>query len=152
MTDLAAGTTVRALDFPPTASASDGTLITNISSTTYITGTPEVATTFMAPTSGRVMLWVSALGRDDTADQQVYVTVEVYEGTDATGTQILSPSALARGVSTMGEASNPMGHDRASLLSGLEAGTTYYARVVYRVLGGTTADIFYRGLIISPAT
>ena len=151
MTDLRAGTTVRALDFPPTVQAGDGTLISNITSTVYLVGSPEVGTTFMAPTSGRVKLITSLVARDNGGDNTVYLTPQVYLGTSASGTQIVL-ATIRHAVSTMGEASNYQSHERVSFLDGLTPGSTYYIRVGYRVSGGTTADLTYRGIIVVPLT
>lgn len=151
MTDLRAGTTVLALDFPPTVQTGDGTVISNITSTTYIVGSPEVGTTFVAPTSGRVRLIASLIARDNGADERVYLSPQVYLGTSSSGTLVLSPSVRSA-VSTIGEASNYHAQERATVLDGLTAGSTYYVRVVYRVSAGTTADITYRGIIVLPLT
>lgn len=151
--DLRAGTTVYALDFPPTVQASDSTTIANISSTTYIAGTPEVGTTFTAPSSGRVRLIVSALARDNGATAERFLFVpQVFLGTSSSGSEVLGPAIRGRGMSTMGEATNYHAHDRSTMLEGLTPGATYYARTLYRVTGGTSVDCIYRGIIIVPLT
>lgn len=152
MTDLRAGTVIKALDFPPTVKATDSTSISNISTTTYTAGSPVVATAFMAPTSGKVKLIVSTIGRDNGAgNERLYVAPQVYLGTDATGTLILSP-ATRYTVSTMGEASNYHAQEKVGVLDGLDAGSSYYVRVMYRVTAGTTVDCIYRGVIVVPLT
>lgn len=151
MSELRSGTTVLALDFPPTVKATDSTSIANITTTSYTAGSPEVGVAFMAPTTGRVKLIVSGIGRDNTADERLFVSPQVFTGTDNTGTVVLSPSVRSA-MSTIGEASNYHVHDRATVLDGLDAGSTYYARVMYRVSGGTSVDCIYRGLIVVPLT
>jgi hypothetical protein len=151
MTGLTAGTTVRALDFPPTLKVSSPTDNNNQTSTTYITGSPTISTTFTAPTSGRVRFIVSVSGRDDSGDNRIFVAVQVFTGTSASGTEILSPS-VATAVSTQGEGSNFCTFERCSFLDGLTPGDTYFARLMHRVTGGTTCDVSYRGLIIVPLT
>lgn len=151
MTDLSAGTIVTALDFPPTVQANDGTSQINISSTAYITGSPVVSTTFTAPTSGRVRLIASFVGGADASGNRAFVSPQVFEGTDTTGTEVLSPS-VATAVGSMGEQTSSSAYERCSFLDGLTPGGTYFVRVMYRVTGGTTLDLLYRGIIVVPLT
>lgn len=155
MPDLLAGTIVAALDTPPTVYAQDTTAITNISSTSYIPGTPEVGVTFIAPTTGRVMLSVGASMRNDAANSdRVAVTAEIREN-DASGAVFLAATVF-RGVATDGIPTAgdycTVGH--TTLVTGLTPGGQYFARSMHIKFGsvGTTGDIAMRDILVAPAT
>lgn len=152
MTDILAGATIKANDRPATAYSTDGTSITNIVSTTFITGTPTVATTFTAPTSGRVLLVVTMGFRDNGGTDRVIAAPNVFLGTDATGTEVLSTaSTLETECTSAPEATAFYYVSRTSLLEGLTGGSTYYARLLYKVASGAgTADISRRELLVVP--
>lgn len=154
MPDLAAGSTVKGVDTPPTVYAQDTTAITDISSTTYITGTPEVGVTFIAPTTGRVKISIAGSLRNNAANSdRVALAPQVFV-TNSSGTEILTPTVF-RGVCTDGTPSSDFctyGH--TTLLEGLTAGQQYYARVMHAKFGsgGTTCDIAMRDILVAPAT
>lgn len=155
MPDLAAGTLIRALDFPIAVQAYDATQIDNPSNTSYIAGSPVVAVTFVAATTGRAWLIVGGgLGNSSGADR-IFLAPEVYLGTDATGTQILAASVVTRGFSSENSSGGFHYGSRETLLEGLTPGATYYARVVYSVktsdAGASTADIAARQITVAPA-
>lgn len=151
MSNLSAGTIVTALDFPPTVQATDNTGITNVSSTSYITGSPVVSTTFTAPTSGRVRLVVGAVFGAGGGGNRMFISPQVFEGTDASGIEVLSPS-VATAVGSMSEQTSYSSYERASFLDGLTPGGTYFVRTVHRVTGGATIDLLFRGVIVVPLT
>lgn len=152
MTDIKAGAKVLAADFPAAVSASSQTANDNITSTSYIAGSPEVGTTFVAPTSGRVLLSVG-LGAKDSAGNRVHLAPEVFLGTSSAGTQILAPDVTARGVGTASSTINvAMYRGRTTLLTGLTPGSTYYVRTMHKVSGGTTADIAVRDVEVTPTS
>ena len=80
--DLSAGTRVKALDFPRAQQVYDLTSQLNLTNTSYAVGTPEVAVRFLAPSSGRVSVAVSAGVRNNTAanEDRVYVAFRVLSG------------------------------------------------------------------------
>jgi hypothetical protein len=149
VSDLSAGTQVRALDFPPAAWASDSTAQTNVSSGSFVPGSPEVGVTFTAPTSGRVRVDVSGGVRDDTGQWRGVIAFEVYEGNTA-GAKVVSASSRANGMSSIAEATAYQFHSRGSLVEGLAPGAVYYARLMQAVSGGTSVDILHRSLIVYP--
>lgn len=149
MSDLAAGTRYLALDWPPTVKATDATQQTNISSTSYVTGSPVVSTTFTAPSSGRVRLIVGMSGGADAGGNRVFVAPQVFLGTSASGTEILSPS-VDSAVGTMQEQTSSSSYERCSFLDGLTPGATYFVRVMHRVTGGSVVDLLFRGVIVVP--
>lgn len=155
MPDLLAGSKIRAADFPETVYAQDTTANDNVSSTSYVTGVPEVGVTFIAPTTGRVKISVGASMRNDAANtDRVAVTAQVFQ-TNASGTEVLAPTVF-RGVSTDGIASagNYCTYGHTTLLTGLTPGQQYYARTMQIKFGsaGTTPDIAMRDILVEPAT
>lgn len=148
-----AGSKVLANDFPTAVASTDTTAIANITSTTAIPGSPEVGVAFIAPTSGQVAIHVAMGGRDNGGTNRIFVSTEVYTGSSAAGTKITSASVSLNGVST--PPINTAGYTYAGrtwLQTGLTAGSTYYARVVYYVDAGTTADLTMRGIVVTPTT
>lgn len=151
MTDTYAGAVIRAQDFPAAAYAEDDTSQLNITSTAYVTGSPEMGTTFVAPTSGEVLLTVSAGMRDNSGNDRVHVSPQVFLGSDSTGTEILAPAVIPRGVGSIAEAANYTYYARTTLLTGLTAGSTYFARTRHKTDGGSgTADIAVRTILLEP--
>ncbi|WP_394425551.1 hypothetical protein [Streptomyces sp. SGAir0957] len=156
MPDLTAGSRVNALDAPPTVYVQDTTAQTNIASTSYSVGSPEVGVTFTAPTTGRVCIKVGASMRNDAANSdRVAVTVEVFLGTSGSGTQVVAPTVF-RGVASPGTASpgDYATYGNETMVTGLTPGATYYARCMHIKYGsgGTTVDLAMRDLLIKPAT
>lgn len=150
MTDLLVGSTIRAADFPPTVQSMDDTVIANITSTTFINGSPEVSVTFTAPTSGRVLIINGGGLRNNSGAAQVFIDSEVRE-TNGSGTVVKSSSVTGDG--TLSCADESLGFEyksRAYVLEGLTPGGTYFARIQYRVSGGNTADITARTIIVQP--
>lgn len=155
MSDLLAGAKIRAADWPATVSDTDGTSISNITDTTFVTGTPVVAVTFVAPTTGRVLITITGGMRDNTNTNRVVMAPNVFLGTDATGTEVLSTaSTLATECTSPGQANAFYYVSRTSLLEGLTAGSTYYARLMYKAETATSAsaDISRREIIVRPTS
>jgi len=149
----AAGQKIKALDFSATVSAVDNTTLTNVS-TTLGAGSPVVAVTFVAPTSGKVAIHLSGNGRCTGSLQATIFDIEVYLGTSASGTLIVATGSSTYRVVVVaaGSAGSTFGHNfgKTSYLSGLTAGSTYYARVMHASSNTATCDVFHRGLTIQP--
>lgn len=143
------GATIQAADFPSAAYAADTTSIDNISSTSYITGSPVVSTTFIAPTSGMVLLSVGLSARDNGGVNRIHLAPEVRVGS-AGGSLVLSPDVTNRGVGIPGEAAQFVYRSRTTLLTGLTGGTTYYVQTMHKVTGGSTADLQVRDVTVCP--
>lgn len=149
MPDLLVGAPISAADFPRTVWASDATSNANIASTTFIAGTPSVETTFVAPTSGAVLLSVGFGASDNGGTNRVHIAPEVRVGSVA-GAVVLAADVTTRGAGVPGEASANAHRSRTTLLTGLTAGTTYYVRTMHKVSGGATADIGVREVVVTP--
>lgn len=149
MPNTLVGAQIKAEDFPPAVWASDATQNQNISSTTFIAGTPTVSVTFTAPTSGTVLLSVGVAGSDNGGTNRIHLAPEVRVGSVA-GAVVLAADVTSRGVGIPGEASANAHRSRTTLLTGLTPGTTYFARTMHKVSGGATADIAVREITVMP--
>jgi hypothetical protein len=149
MPDLLVGAPIASTDFPPAVWASDATSNANITSTSFIAGTPTVETTFVAPTSGSVLLSVGFGAADNGGTNRVHIAPEVRVGSVA-GAVVLAADVTTRGAGVPGEATANAHRSRTTLLTGLTAGTTYYVRTMHKVSGGATADIGVREVVVTP--
>lgn len=142
-------TLVTGYDTPPTVWDQDNTWQLNIDSTSFIPGDPEVGTTFMAPTSGRVLLILGGGGRDNEATNRVAIGPEIYTGTQPIDSnRVFEPDFNELWLP--GEVTESIYASRVTMVSGLAPYEQHYARVVYRCTGGDTCDIFVREVIVVP--
>lgn len=151
---LSGGTPVRALDFPPSQQVMDRTSQLNLTNTTYATGSPEIAVRFQAPTSGRVLVTVSAGVRNNSATvDRVWVAFTIHEGDPNSGNTVATEE-VKYGVSNhaISDASDDFAYGSNSFpVAGLDPGTFYYARIRHKVtVGGGTADISTRSITVIP--
>jgi len=156
---IKAGARIRATDRPAAVQAEDQSSVANITSTSFITGTPVVETTFTAPPSGTVLVFVGGGTRDNSgAGNKVSLDYEIYQGTSAAGTLKKSANEQLSGYigqsgligGTAGTGLDFHYFSRGTLVTGLTAGATHYARLLYKVNAGNTCDISDRQLIIIP--
>lgn len=151
MTDIANGMNVTGVDTPPSAWAQDDTVQLNQVNTTYSAGTPEVGTTFVAPTSGRVRITVGGGIRDNTGTDRIFMSPQVFKGPNSSGTEILVPSTALHGYSNTGNSTEYGYASRVCMLDSLTPGETYYARVMHLCnTGAGTADMSTREILIVP--
>jgi hypothetical protein len=151
--DLSAGTRVKALDFPRAQSVKDQTTLANLTNTTYATGTPEVAVRFMAPSSGRVLVVVSAGTRNNTTanEDRIFIGWHIYTG-DPADADIYQTEEVKLGLSNPSAGADDYSYGgHGTMVQGLTPGEYYYCRVRYRTtLGSGTADIAYRAILVTP--
>lgn len=152
MSDLLAGTTVLAQDTPPAVSAVVDASFT-LSNTSYGTGSTggsysECSVVFMAPTSGRVIIHLSARLKNDTATDATMVCTETREGA-VIGSGTIVDGVGDRGPSHYGVEFARIGTSR--MLSGLTPGASYNCRVLHKVIAGNGA-IALRELIVVPTS
>lgn len=147
----AAGAHITSDWWPESVQSDDGTTISNITSTSYIAGSPVVSVTFTAPRSGRVGVCIGGGLREDSGGNRVWISYELYLGTSASGT-LVHAGIDVRGVNSSGDAtaSGEQTHGNMSMEENLTPGATYYAQVVYKVSGGTTNDVTRRRIIVFP--
>lgn len=137
--------------WPESVQDDDGTTISNITSTTFITGSPVVSVTFTAPKTGRVGVCIGGGLVEQAAGSRVWITYELYLGTSSSGT-LIHAGVEPRGVNTSGDttASGDQTLGNMSMEENLTPGATYYAQVVHRTSGGATNDITRRRIIVIP--
>ncbi|MET8050538.1 hypothetical protein ABZU75_23360 [Streptosporangium sp. NPDC005286] len=137
-----------------TAFFHEDTLIANLVSTAYETGSPEVGVYFVAPPSGRVRLTIGGGFRDNgaSARDRVFLAPQLFRDSSA-GTEVLAPSVTVRGYGSAAENTEFQYGSRVSLLDGLSPGALYYIRTQHLTSAGTdpdTADIASRDIIVIP--
>ena len=154
MPDLLVGATIRPADFPAAVFVQDGTLQNDITTTAPATvGSPTLATTWVAPTSGRVIVVIGIGGRAGANGGRVFGIPETFLGTGPGGTNIIpNTDDEQHGVSTPEDVIDYCYVSRRSLLTGLTPGDTYYTRYVHWADNAGTADITVRDLTIIPTT
>lgn len=152
MATLPSGSNVYGLDFPPSQYDQDWTLISNITSVPFIAGTPEVAVTVTAPTSGKVFVCIGCGIRNNAATaENGMVTYQVFE--DTVNGVLHQEANPDYGVRSVGIAQSQEFHynGNMSLVTGLTPGRSYYFQLVYRCdLGAGTLDISSRDILVIP--
>lgn len=149
MADLLAGTTVNANDTPPTVSDRSDTAILAFANTSYAAGTPAVGVAFTAPTTGRVLVHLSAFLDNSTAGGQSYCSFRLGTGsTVGAGTQILAADD-SRSLLVTGVDQGRFGI--TELVSGLTPGSVYNVQVQHKRITAN-GDITWRHIIVAPAT
>lgn len=151
MAGIPAGAIVRAADRPGAGYDEDLTLISNINSTAYITGSPEVSFTFVGPTSGRILLFCGGQFRDNgTSGTRLELAPELRVGNSG-GAVHIAASSEHRGVAGVPNYTGWHGYTRATIQS-VTPGVTYYAVHMYRLAAASaTWDINSRFLGVLPA-
>lgn len=152
MATLPTGSNVYGLDFPPSQYDQDWTLISNITTTTYIPGDPEVAVAATAPSSGKLFVTVGCGIRNNAATTESgYVTYQVFE--DSVNGALYQAANDDYGVRSTGIAQSQefQYHGNFSLVTGLTPGRSYYFQMVHKsALGNGTADIASRDILVIP--
>lgn len=147
-----AGGDVYGVDFPPSQFDQDWTPISNITDTSYVAGTPEVAVSVTAPTSGRLFTCVGGGFRNNAAtSEQVFITFQVFE--DSPSGALFLAASNSRGIRSCGIASSQefQHHGNMDLVTGLEPGRSYYFQVVHKASSSAgTGDISSRNILVVP--
>lgn len=146
-----AGDIIKALDFPAAVSAAEDTSGTT-TSTTYtstLTGGVACGVTFIAPTSGRVIVHNAALLDHSSASGETYLGWILRTGsTVGSGTVVVS-AADSRAILHVGTAAERHGADH--LAGGLTPGATYNIIQAFRT-SASTATYANKVLIVKPTT
>lgn len=151
---LSAGTQIRALDYPPSQFNYDESNILNITSTSWLVGSPEVSVRFRAPTTGRVGVTLSATVRNNAVNaERLFVGFRIMSG-DPADNDTFQPVSAKYGRSNLAYADANNGATaggQLTIVTGLTPGDWYYAQTQYRVtLGSGTADLLYRSILVIP--
>lgn len=152
MPTLPPGSNVYGLDFPPTQYDQDRTDIINVTSTSFIAGSPEVAVTVTAPTSGKLFVCIGCGLRNNAATtESVFVSFQVFE--DSSDGALYQAANRYQGVQSCGIAASQeyQYHGNMALVTGLEPGRSYYFQVVHMCQNGAgTGDISSRSIAVIP--
>ncbi len=151
MPDLLAGSTVRAIDTPPTVADFQPDGFTFDSTTFGIdadTGTyADCGVAFVAPTTGRVLIHYAA-GIASTTGVTMVSPVVRTGGTVGSGSTVVAASSDDQ----ISHRSSPVDRFGATtLVTGLTAGDTYNVRLEHFTSSGT-GTLQRRSVIVQPAT
>lgn len=151
MPTLPPGSNVYGLDFPPSQWDQDWSDIANITATSWVAGTPEVAVSATAPTSGKLFVCIGCGLRNNAAtSDSVSVSFQVFE--DSADGALYQAASQYQGVRSCGIAQSQefQYHGNMALVTGLSPGRAYYFQVVHQVSGGNTCDISSRSILVTP--
>lgn len=153
MPDIKTGDRITTEWWPESVEAEDSGQLTDITSTTFVTGSPVVATTFVAARTGRAAIAVCGAPTESVAGSQIFLTFQLYQGTSASGT-LIQDAEEALGISSVGDTtaggSVEMAWGNLHMVEELEPGETYYVRLVHRVESGSTNDLRARRVTVIP--
>lgn len=155
MTNITPGVQMYGTDMPPAAFDLDWTVLSNLSNTNYVFGSPEVGVNFTAPLSGRVLIAVGCGARNNTAANadRFSFTYALYE--DNEKGLVIKASDLLSGVLTNGTlvASDFRYMGSFAVEENLQPGRNYMARTTYRTIAGSgTIDVASRNIAVIPLT
>lgn len=148
-----AGQIVKALDFTAPQSDVEPTDITAFTDAgSYVAGSPVVGTTFVAPTSGRVLVLVYARFESNSAGVRALVSFAVREGAVIGSGTAVSASSNNKCLTTPTDASGG-GNQRTAgtvfeVVTGLTPGSTYNVQVEHQMESAGNGDIFDRQVTV----
>lgn len=154
MAQQVSGSQVYGVDFPPSQYDQDWTNIPNVTTTSYTAGSPEVAVSVVAPTSGKVLVCLGAGIRNNASpasNEQIAVTYRVLE--DGPDGAVFTSESLYRGICSAGYtiATTYCYAGNFSLETGLTPGRQYYFQVMHRSIDGEgVGDIASRDITVIP--
>lgn len=147
MPDLLAGSIVRALDTPPVQQDAQISTTTTTSTTFAASGT-DCAVTFTAPSTGRVLIHISAR-MINSATGGTIASPETREGAVVGSGAVIEVAVESNTISHYGASFSAQG--KTSMLSGLTPGAVYNTRIMMRASSGT-ASFANRQIVVTPAT
>lgn len=152
MTMIRAGQPIQQTDFPAAVYAFVEANETDITATTFVAGANPCNTTFVAGVTGNAMIVVTGVMRSSasaTPADHIRLSFELYEGTDETGTLIVSATYSRSAISI--EEPQVHGASTVHLATGLTPGATHFVRTMHRTATGDgTCDIVERAIMAWP--
>lgn len=153
-----AGSKLLAIDAPSSTFDEDSADELSVTSTTFSTGTTTVGTTFVAPTSGTVIVFWSARMGNDTggSNHRTLCSVKVSTGGTLDAGSVVSAPSDDSSLETPETASGgTIGQSRLNagmwrLVSSLTPGSTYNVVVQQKVAAASTGQVFYRSVAVVP--
>lgn len=155
MPDLLAGTTILALDTPPTQFFTQGNDELAFTSQTYIPGASSCGVTFVAPTTGRVKVnWHSRFQSNTTGPVRTALTVQIREGATVGSGTIVETASDAHALETPQDdpagGNTRQGEGTFRIISDLTPGQTYNAQLMHRMMGAGNGTVFDRSISVTP--
>lgn len=152
MADLLAGSTVQALDTPPTVADDDNQSYTFTNTSFGVTTTGgtyvDVGAAFVAPTTGRVAIHYGARMVNSTTGSTI-ISPHIRTGTTVGSGTDVDVADLDFSIAVQG--TNTLQFGAARYLEGLTAGSDYNVRLEHRVTSGTGTAL-RRYVIVTPCT
>lgn len=146
-----AGELVLALDLTDPAGSANDTTQTDFDSGNFTPGSPQVTTTFVAPSAGMVWAIVGGGIRDNINEFRGVMSFEVREN-DASGRVVYHPGISRAGWSNSSATGTYQYGGRMVPVRRLTPGQTYFARVLMLVNSenppGHTVDFFNQQIFI----
>lgn len=152
MPDIGIGDQISTAWWPAAVQNDQAADILNVTSTVFIPGATTCDVTFVASRTGRAGVAIHANWVQQAAGDRLFFGYEVYLGTSAAGTLVRSGRA-GFGVSDNGATGGSLeqGWGNMTMVEGLTAGSTYFARLVFMTEGvGGTNDVTHRRIIVFP--
>ena len=150
MPDIYAGAPITAAEYPRAVTVRNTDSQVNITSTSYTPGDPVVSLTFVAPTSGQVLVTVGGGFRDNSSSNaRVHLAPMIRLG-GPTGAIAVNPDVASNGAGGVGETRDYEYFSRTSLVSGLIPGATYYAELQHKASVAGGGDLTERDMTVVP--
>jgi hypothetical protein len=152
--DLLAGSTVNALDTPPTVQDAEAASYTFTNTTFGVATTggtyADCGVAFVAPTTGRVKIdWSAQLDNGTAGIAAIVAPVVRTGGTVGSGT-VIHAASLDEMLQVVGTSAHRNG--TAILVESLTPGDTYNVRLEHRVGSASTGTAQRRIVIVAPCT
>lgn len=147
---MAAGDTIRALDWPVALQVKEDADADNIG-TTFLQGAVACSGTFIANTAGKCKITVWALANADLANDIVSISFSLYQGTNDSGTIVAGPANERAARIVCMQALGSASGQYSEIITGLTAGATHFARTMHASASGTAgSDVVNRMIIVEP--
>lgn len=146
-----AGQLIRAADFDGFATDEDTTDETNFNSTSFTLGSTTVGTSFVAPTSGNVVIsWGGRVSLNSATAARILLSAEVRTGSTVGSGTVIAASSDDWSVEVGVAAGDRLGAGRTRPVTGLTAGTTYNVSLWHRNVTSVASagTIFFRNVTV----
>lgn len=148
-----AGQKITALDFSGGASVADVTAETNFNSTTYTLGTTTVGVTFVAPTSGAVLITFGGrISLNSSTAVRILMAAEVRAGAVIGAGTVVSGAGDVGALECGQIATVRLGASKTRDVTGLTPGSTYNVSLWFKnaVAVASAGSIFSRDIYVAP--
>lgn len=135
---------------PPTSATAGSSGYANTAATSYATLTGDPGVAFTAPASGKVLIHIRAALTGEAANIGAVASFEVRAGSTIGSGTVFLAAADDNSIAVPSNVSAEMG--QMTLVSGLTAGSSYNARMLYKRAGASSLGGFARRrILVTPA-